>query len=90
MATNRSTLFMWLENSVYTYTDVIIKKTSARITTGEEYRLYAVTSANANAADVAMPVGPFIPVGKAKSRAAAGALAGKLKRWIGEYYNDVI
>lgn len=88
MAINRSTLFQWLEDSPHTFTDVIFKKTSTRFTEGEEYRLYAVTAENERAASVAMPLGPFFGVGRAKSRAAAGALAGKLKRWIEEYNND--
>lgn len=87
MAINRTTLFQWIEEAEggNVYTDVVIKAPG----NGENrYRLYAVTAVNATMSDHNHPYGPAIRLGYTNNRAAAGAMAGKFRRWLEEYNND--
>lgn len=94
MAINRSTLFDRLDESEHTFTDVICKRSgwygsSCMSRQTDPWTVYAVTDDNAVAAEVAMPRGPYIALGSVNSKAAAGAMAGKFKRWLKEYNDNV-
>lgn len=85
MAINRSTLFDWLHDDGQVYTDVVIKAPG----NGENrYRLYAVTAVNETMSQHNHPYGPAIRLGYANSKAAAGAAAGRYRRWLKEFNDD--
>lgn len=84
MAMNRSTLFDRLDDEKETFVDVVIKSPG----NGEnQFRLYAVTATNGTMSAHNHPYGPAIRLGRTNSKAAAGASAGRYRRWLKEY-ND--
>lgn len=86
MAINRSTLFDRLDDEKEKFVDVVIKGPG----NGEnQFRLYAVTAINETMSAHNHPYGPAIRLGRTNSKAAAGAMAGKFKRWLKEYNDNV-
>lgn len=86
MAINRSSLYDALDNEPETFVDVVIKSPG----NGEnQFRLYAVTAINETMSDHNHPYGPAIRLGCTNSKAAAGATAGRYRRWLKEYNDNV-
>lgn len=91
MATNRSSFFQMLDDAPEVYTEIFYKQSGgyASISAPETvWRVYAVTANNQGLAEVAKPKWPFLLLASCKSKAAAGAAAGKFKRWLKEYNDD--
>lgn len=89
MAMNRSTLFDRLDalrKEGITFTQTHVENVSHRMGAGGGYRVHLVTEKQTGWG------GPFVShpslwVGSSRTAAGAGALAGKLGRWLKEY-ND--
>lgn len=76
MAINRSTLFQRLEESPHTFTDTAYA--CAERQGSVSWRVYAVASD-----------GHHLFLSFEPNKAAAGQVAGRYKRWIKEYYENV-
>ena len=90
MAINRSTFFQWLDDERekdIRYTEIMIKQESSRYYSAPPFKVYAVTAAQKGFVEWVI-TSPFLVVGSVKTNAAAGALAGKFRRWLEEYNND--